>query len=104
MSRSATYGYDQRCEIFGSKGLVTVGNEHDHSTVLSNKSGIHLSRLEHSFPQRFHQAFTSEMDAFCDTMLLGTPWPVTAEDCINVQRVTDAATQSIELNEVVKIQ
>ena len=32
MSRSATYGYDQRCEIFGSKGLVSVNNIHETST------------------------------------------------------------------------
>ena len=54
MSRSATYGYDQRCEIFGTKGLISINNIHETSTVISNTTGIHQSRLQHSFPQRFN--------------------------------------------------
>jgi len=103
MSRSATYGYDQRCEIFGEHGMVSVRNEHAHSAVLSNIEGVHSSKLKHSFPQRFEQAFASELDAFADTLLLKVPWPVTADDCIHVQKVADAARLSCELDEVVSI-
>jgi len=103
MSRSATYGYDQRCEIFGEEGLVSVGNEHKHSTTLSNQAGIHQSNLKYSFPQRFHQAFGTELDAFADTVLLKEKWPVTAENCIMVQKVADAADISCKSGQVVEI-
>jgi myo-inositol 2-dehydrogenase / D-chiro-inositol 1-dehydrogenase len=103
MSRSATYGYDQRCEIFGDGGLISTHNEHAHSAVLSNGDGILHSKLKHSFPQRFNQAFISELDAFCSTLLLGTPWPVTADQCVRVQKVADAAKLSCNENRVVKI-
>lgn len=103
LSRSATYGYDQRVEIFGDKGLISTQNESAHSTVLSNGDGILHSKLKHSFPQRFRQAFATELDAFCSTVLLDTPWPVTADDCIRVQRVADAAKLSCEEDRVVKI-
>lgn len=101
MSRSASYGYDQRCEIFGSEGLVSIGNIHETATVISSPLGITHSRLQHSFPQRFHQAFGTELDAFADTLLLGMPWPVTAEQCVNVQKVADAARKSAETGVVV---
>jgi myo-inositol 2-dehydrogenase/D-chiro-inositol 1-dehydrogenase len=103
MSRSASYGYDQRCEIFGSEGLVSIGNIHETSTVISSPSGIAHSKLQHSFPERFHQAFGTELDAFADTLLLGTPWPVTAEQCVNVQKVADAALKSAETGVVVMV-
>lgn len=103
MSRSATYGYDQRCEIFGDRGLISVGNELAHSSILSNDIGTTQSKLKHSFPQRFNQAFTSELDAFASTLLLGTPWPVTADQCVRVQRVADAAKLSCEQDRVVHI-
>ena len=103
MSRSATYGYDQRCEIFGDQGMVAVRNEHANTAVLSNAEGIHHSKLKHSFPQRFEQGFASELDAFADTLLLKQPWPVTANDCIRVQRVADAARLSCELDEAILI-
>lgn len=96
MSRSATYGYDQRCEVFGDKGLVSLGNEYTHATTLSNHDGVLQSKLKHSFPQRFQQAFAKELDAFADTLLLGTPWPVTAQQCIRVQKVADAARISCD--------
>lgn len=104
MSRSATYGYDQRCEIFGDKGLLTVSNEHQNTAALQNYSGIHFSKFKHSFPQRFHQAFSTEMEAFADLLLLGNPWPITAHDCISVQKVSDGARLSYQTNAVVSLE
>lgn len=132
MSRSASYGYDQRCEIFGDGGLLQVRkilhpncryvyvwtlnfifllfclknqveNEHCHQSTLSNQGGVHLANLKYSFPQRFKQAYESELDAFADTLLYDSVWPVSAKDCIAVQRVSDAARLSCELNQVVMV-
>lgn len=112
MSRSATYGYDQRCEIFGNKGLASVGNPQEHAAKLSNVNGISMSRLQHSFPQRFEKAFALELDTFANVVLLqqeqndngsSCRWPVTAEQCIHVQKVADAARLSCETGEVVRI-
>ena len=103
MSRSATYGYDQRCEIFGDKGLVSLGNEFAHATTVANQDGVHLSKLKHSFPQRFQQAFGNELDAFADNLLLGTAWPVTAQQCVRVQRVADAARMSCDRGVIVDV-
>jgi myo-inositol 2-dehydrogenase/D-chiro-inositol 1-dehydrogenase len=108
MSRSASYGYDQRCEIFGSEGRVQVGNVHETSTVLSTCAGIMASKYQHSFPQRFHQAFGLELDAFGDCLLLASNnkkvyWPVTKDDCIRVQRIADAAQASAKTGLVVEI-
>lgn len=96
MSRSAVYGYDQRCEIFGTEGLINVANVPEHTAVVSNRTGIRHSRLQHSFPQRFQQAFGLELDAFANTLIDGAPWPVTAEQCVMVQRCADAARISSE--------
>jgi len=84
-------------------GLVSVGNEYENTSVISNEEGIHSARLKHSFPQRFHQAYASEMETFADVLLLGNPWPVTVHDCIAVQKVADAARESCRLNQVVEI-
>lgn len=83
--------------------MVSVGNEPAHSAVLSNGEGIHQSKLKHSFPQRFNEAFAAELDAFADTLLLKRPWPITGDDCVRVQKVADAARLSCELDEVVSI-
>jgi myo-inositol 2-dehydrogenase/D-chiro-inositol 1-dehydrogenase len=103
LSRSACYGYDQRCEIFGSEGLASVGNEFANSSIISDSNGAHRPKLKHSFPERFHQAFSSEIDAFADTILFDVPWSITEKDCIAVQRIADAAKKSCGLNQVVEL-
>jgi myo-inositol 2-dehydrogenase / D-chiro-inositol 1-dehydrogenase len=103
MSRSAVYGYDQRCEIFGSGGLVSVENVHQNTTVLSNATGIHNSRLQHSFPERFSESFAFELDVFADVLAGSLVWPITGTQCINVQRVADAARLSAETGTVVPV-
>lgn len=104
MSRSSSYGYDQRCEIFGTAGMVQVGNVPEHTSILSTSSGIQHARFQHSFPQRFQQAFGMELDAFADTLLDGKPWAVTAKQCIHVQRVADAARLSCDTGMIVNLE
>eukprot|EP00549_Striatella_unipunctata_P009907 CAMPEP_0118708758 /NCGR_PEP_ID=MMETSP0800-20121206/22130_1 /TAXON_ID=210618 ORGANISM="Striatella unipunctata, Strain CCMP2910" /NCGR_SAMPLE_ID=MMETSP0800 /ASSEMBLY_ACC=CAM_ASM_000638 /LENGTH=77 /DNA_ID=CAMNT_0006612117 /DNA_START=14 /DNA_END=243 /DNA_ORIENTATION=+ len=77
MSRSAVYGYDQRTEIFGTDGMVAVGNEFAHEGIVSTRDGVLHSKLKHSFPQRFHHAFAAELDALGGVILGKQKWPVT---------------------------
>ena len=103
LSRGASYGYDQRCEIFGTHGLASVQNRPEHSSALADADGLHGPKWQHSFPQRFEAAFNAELHAFAETLLFGTPWAVTEEDCVAVQRVCDAALESCESGEVVRL-
>ena len=103
LSRGANYGYDQRCEVFGTLGLASVKNQHDNTSEIANETGIHRPKLQHSFPQRFEHAFANELDAFADTLLLGTPWSVTEDDCVAVQTICDAALESCDSGEVVHL-
>ena len=101
MSRSATYGYDQRCEVFGESGMTSIKNHDSNSAVLSNASGIHNSTYKPGFKSRFSEAFAAELDAFADTVLNEAPWPITAEDCVAAQTMADAANISCEENRIV---
>lgn len=101
MSRSASYGYDQRCEIFGTDGLASVNNEFADSSIISGVGGIQLARLKHSFPERFDAAFAKELDVFADCILEKIEWPIKQEDCIATQKIADAARKSAQTNTVV---
>lgn len=103
LSRGANYGYDQRCEVFGTAGLASIKNITESSTELSNATGIHRPKWQHSFPQRFEVAFEQELDAYADTLLLKKHWPVSESDCVAVQRVCDAALESCASGQVVNL-
>ena len=92
--------------------MASLSNPHSTTTQLANSNGIHLSKLQYSFPQRFELAFSNELDLFADVLLAddnhngsGTfvEWPVKEEDCIAVQRICDAALASCESGEVVRL-
>src|SRR6201999_1606986 len=39
-SRRAAYGYDQRIEVHGSKGMLRAGNMHETTVELANSQGL----------------------------------------------------------------
>ena len=103
MNRKASYGYDQRCEIFADKGKIHIGNEFERTTILSDQDGDHLSRLKNSFDTRFREAFCNEIDAFADVLTGKALWSVGKEDVIRVQQVAAAAKRSLETNQIVTL-
>mmetsp|Transcript_67438 Transcript_67438/g.185996 ORF Transcript_67438/g.185996 Transcript_67438/m.185996 type:complete len:145 (+) Transcript_67438:1219-1653(+) len=95
LSRNASYGYDQRLEVFGSNGnMCAVENSHKVPMVAGNSAGIHRSGLSYSFPDRFREAYESELDLFAD-IIEGKATPkVTSHDAVMASRIAEAALQS----------
>eukprot|EP00439_Symbiodinium_sp_Y106_P036352 s3217_g4.t1 len=65
-SRDASYGYDQRIEVFGEKGMLTVHNELTSTVELATSAGHLRPPAMYSFPQRYLQAYTSELTEFVE--------------------------------------
>ena len=63
-SRQAVYGYDQRVEVFGSAGMVTIDNNRANSHVYSNVTGVHSEKPLYFFLERYMDAYAEEMRQF----------------------------------------
>ena len=79
-SRQAVYGYDQRGEVFGSKGTIVVGNRTPHTAVYSNADSVQLAKPLYFFLERYMDAYLAEMKVFVDCIVQDTPPPVTGID------------------------
>eukprot|EP00871_Galdieria_phlegrea_P000924 jgi/Galph1/1832/GphlegSOOS_G509.1 len=79
-SRQAVYGYDQRCEVFGSKGSVHINNNFPNSAVISTSEKIMRDLPLHFFMERYTESFIEELVQFCDCILSNQPIPVTGWD------------------------
>ena len=79
-SREAVYGYDQRVEVFGSKGMVTVANQLTNTVTFSGSEGTHAASPPYFFVERYKQAFLAELRAFFASIQEDTPPPVTGKD------------------------
>lgn len=79
-SRQAVYGYDQRLEVFGEKGMIVVHNSRPDTTVISDKQGQHASPLLHFFVERYTDSYVAEIEAFIKCIQGGKEPPVTGLD------------------------
>ncbi len=100
-SRRATYGYDQRIEVHGSKGLLRAGNIHKTTVELSTGAGVTIDPVQDFFLQRYAEAYRLEMSAFLDSIINGTPPAPSGLDGLKAQRMADAATESWKTGKVV---
>jgi len=79
-SRRAVYGYDQRAEVFGEKGMIVVSNPKPETAVLSSSDGDRSSPLYHFFTDRYTEAYVAEIESFIDAIEKGETPRVTGRD------------------------
>ena len=79
-SREAVYGYDQRVEVFGSKGMVTVANPLTDTVTVSGSEGTHAALPPYFFVERYKAAYLSELQAFIRCVQEDTAPLVTGQD------------------------
>ena len=79
-SRKAVYGYDQRVEVFGSEGMVTVSNDIPDSAIVSDARGIHANLPLFFFMERYTESYIAEIKAFIQCIQQDTAPPVTGMD------------------------
>ena len=65
-SRRATYGYDQRVEVHGSKGSLKVNNPTLSEIEIAKEAGTTKDRLHHFFMTRYIDAYKNQIDYFVD--------------------------------------
>ena len=104
VNRLATYGYDQRIEAFGDKGMLQAENRSATSTVLSNAEGVGRPKIEHSFPSRYREAYVEELRAFARTLQVPSQCPITEQDVCTSHQLCDAAEQSYREQKPIKIE
>lgn len=63
-SRRAVYGYDQRIEVFGSKGMVQSLNHGKTNIQIYGAEAISCEPLKNFFTDRYAEAYVNEIDRF----------------------------------------
>ncbi|NBW25105.1 MAG: inositol 2-dehydrogenase [Betaproteobacteria bacterium] len=102
-SRRAAYGYDQRFEVLGSKGLLQCGNQMPTGVVQSDASGVHSDKPEAFFLQRYAAAYRLEIAHFFETLQSGGAFRTTVADGVAAQKLADAATHSCQSGQPVAL-
>ena len=94
-SRRAVYGYDQRVEAFGSKGMI-ISNNQTHTSV-ETYTDLNTSSKEpvlHFFIERYTQAYRDQFNHFIECVKNNNKPDVTFEDGRNALVIANAAYES----------
>lgn len=102
-SRKAAYGYDQRAELFGSKGMVATSNDTVSSAVISNADGVTGEKPLFFFLERYMDSFSEEMRQFTEAVINDTEVPVGIHAGLQSVKIGLAARKSVEEHRPVKI-
>lgn len=96
-SRQAVYGYDQRVEVFGSKGCISAENETANNTTLMTAETVTKEKPLWFFLERYNDAFIQEAREFVDACLNGKEPSVGAFDGLQPVKIAIAAKKSWQL-------
>ncbi len=102
-SRKAVYGYDQRAEVFGSKGMVATGNDSASMAVISNENGVTGEKPLYFFLERYMAAYAKEVKCFIKAIEEDTDTPLGVMDGLQPVLMGLAAKKSLEEHRPVKI-
>ncbi|MEX0859787.1 MAG: Gfo/Idh/MocA family oxidoreductase, partial [Cucumibacter sp.] len=102
-SRRATYGYDQRIEVHGSKGMVSAENQRAVSIEIADGGGFTRPPLHDFFMTRYTEAYASEIAAFVQSVTNGTAPSPGGDDGLSALVLAEAALMSVREGRTVRV-
>ena len=103
-SRRAVYGYDQRVEAFGSKGMIISNNQTQSSVErFSKEATFSKDPVQFFFIERYEQAYKSQLEEFVSMINNKTEPKVSFEDGRRALILANAAYESLKSGKVVDI-
>ncbi|MFX1386851.1 MAG: inositol 2-dehydrogenase [Promethearchaeota archaeon] len=102
-TRQAVYGYDQRVEVFGSKGCVVADNEATNTVRIYTAECTNVDKIPYFFMERYMESYSTELNYFFECLRNNKEPKPNGEDGLQNVLVSLAAQKSYEENRPVKI-
>jgi myo-inositol 2-dehydrogenase/D-chiro-inositol 1-dehydrogenase len=103
-SRAAVYGYDQRVELLGNKGMLISDNRKPHELRRFTSTTVESSEpYQFFFLERYHEAFMAEIDGFVDCVEKGAAPLASFEDGRKALILAEAAYLSLHERRLVRV-
>ena len=101
--RKVNYGYDQRVEVLGSKGLTGCNNKLHNDSYLSNSNGSHFELPMDFFIDRYSESYLNEIKYFIKCLKNNMNIELNSRDGILSTAIAFAAKKSLNENRLVEI-
>ena len=101
--RRAAYGYDQRFEVLGSKGMLQAGNHRPTEAVLWSADAVAADKPEYFFLERYRAAYAAEMAHFFDVVAGKSAARTSIDDGVEALALAEAATTSWREKRIIEL-
>ena len=101
--RRAVYGYDQRFEVLGSKGMLQAGNHRPTEVTLWSSGAVAADKPEYFFLERYRAAYAAEMAHFFDVLAGRASARTSIDDGVKALALAEAATTSWRERRIVEL-
>jgi len=101
--RRAAYGYDQRFEVLGSKGMLQAGNHRPTEALLWSTDAVAADKPEYFFLERYRAAYAAEMAHFFDVVAGRAAAVTSIDDGVKALALAEAATTSWREKRIVEL-
>ena len=101
--RRAAYGYDQRFEVLGSKGMLQAGNHRPTEALLWSADAVAADKPEYFFLERYRAAYAAEMAHFFDVVAGRAAAVTSIDDGVKALALAEAATTSWREKRIVEL-
>ena len=103
-SRHCSFGYDQRVELFGDKGMLISGNKNLNETEVYNKSSTAKKKpLQHFFIERYKEAYNLQLNDLSKFVKKNSKPLSTFEDGRRALIIANAAALSLRKKKQIKL-
>lgn len=103
--RQSSFGYDQRAEVLGTKGMIQTDNVYPNTAKIYKPDFTGNADMPYDFfLSRYNEAYVTETIAFCDSLVNDKPVPCTGEDGLVALIMAVAADKSAAENRWVPFQ
>lgn len=102
-SRRSVYGYDQRIEVFGSKGMVQANNNLESNLVVTGELGSLAEKPQYFFLERYAQAYRLELDNYVSCLRDEAVPMANANDGMQALLLAEAAVKSLATGQAVSL-
>ena len=103
-SRHCSFGYDQRVELFGKKGMLLSGNQKKNATELFSSNQSHSQKpFLNFFIERYKEAYNLQLDELVSLHKKGIKPRSTFEDGYLALKIANAAYKSLIQKRVIKL-
>ena len=103
-SRRAAFGYDQRIEVCGARGMLAAGNRKATSVEHADAAGYRSDPALPFFLERYAEAYRLELDAFVRRLHGETADLVSGRDGVRALEIADACERSMRAGATVRLE